>query len=78
MEKGLKMGANHPKERVQKTYLPRRESNRVSDKGGCPQIEDLCQEDKPELTDEQIKLIQSTWKILQEDMAKVGILMFMR
>ena len=71
------MGASHTKERVQKTYLSRKQSNHVYEKGGCPETETVCQ-DKPELTDEQVKLIQSTWKILQEDMAKVGILMFMR
>ena len=72
------MGASHTKERVQKTYLSRKQSNQVYEKGGCAETETVCQEDKPELADEQVKLIQSTWKILQEDMAKVGILMFMR
>ena len=71
------MGANHPKERVQTTYLPRKESSKAHN-GGSNLIEDVTVEDKPALTLEQIKLIQTSWKLLQEDIAKVGIVMFMK
>ncbi|KAK6481223.1 neuroglobin-1-like [Huso huso] len=32
----------------------------------------------PTLTDHQIKLIKESWKLIQEDIAKVGIIMFVR
>lgn len=44
---------------------------------GSPE-EPLEAENIPELTDRQIELVLETWNVIQKDMSKVGVIMFMK
>ncbi|RUS80969.1 hypothetical protein EGW08_011244, partial [Elysia chlorotica] len=43
----------------------------------CPSIEEP-QEELPPFTDHQKELVTETWRLVQEDMAKVGVVMFIK
>ena len=43
----------------------------------CPSIEEP-QEELPPFTDRQKELVTETWRMVQEDMAKVGVVMFIK
>nr|QQO51929.1 globin gb_IIIA [Platynereis dumerilii] len=41
-----------------------------------PQIKDVPRADRPPFTEEQKTLVRKSWKVLQEDMSRVGVVMF--
>lgn len=65
-----------------KKYLPQTNGSSPAVNGGseepsCPSIEEQ-QVELPEFTDRQKELVTETWRIVQEDMAKVGVVMFIK
>lgn len=40
--------------------------------------EAASEDDAPHLTSEHIAMIKESWKVIQEDIAKVGIIVFVR
>ncbi|CAL1534618.1 unnamed protein product [Lymnaea stagnalis] len=65
-----------------KKYLPQTNGSSPAVNGGgeepsCPSIEEH-QVELPTFTDRQKELVTETWKVVQDDMAKVGVVMFIK
>ncbi|XP_060071947.1 uncharacterized protein LOC132551816 [Ylistrum balloti] len=70
LRKGLDITSNSHRK---KTYL-----KNVNQCDGSPQQSRGLTEPAPEFTDRQRELVVQTWGIIQEDMARVGVVMFMK
>lgn len=70
LRKGLDITSNSSRK---KTYL---KTTNQSD--GSPQPHRGISEPTPEFTDRQKELVIETWGIIQDDMARVGVVMFMK
>ncbi|KAI8788566.1 neuroglobin [Biomphalaria glabrata] len=65
-----------------KKYLPQTNGsspavNGMSPDNSCPSIEEQ-QVELPSFTERQKELVTDTWRVVQEDMAKVGVVIFIK
>ena len=66
-----------------KKYLPQKNGGSTN-VNGCPGNDDASceiqevEEELPVFTDRQKELVTETWRVVQEDMAKVGVVMFIK
>ncbi|PVD26434.1 hypothetical protein C0Q70_14111 [Pomacea canaliculata] len=82
------MGVQHSKGRSlasiernssRRKYLPANgPSCNGHDSAATATIEDKAAQELPPFTDRQKELVVATWKVVQEDIAKVGVTMFMK
>ncbi|KAK0047006.1 neuroglobin, partial [Biomphalaria pfeifferi] len=75
----MKAGAGE-KASHRKKYLPQANGsspavNGMSPDNSCPSIEEK-QVELPSFTERQKELVTDTWRVVQEDMAKVGVVIF--
>lgn len=78
----LKNLSNSERSSKRKKYLQQTNGsshgvNGASEQPACPSIEEPRVE-LPEFTDRQKHLVTETWRIVQEDMARVGVIMFIK
>ncbi|KAK7493434.1 hypothetical protein BaRGS_00015334 [Batillaria attramentaria] len=61
-----------------KRYLPSPNGTPCNGHDGTPAIEDKAAQELPPFTDRQRELVVETWKVVQEDIARVGVKMFIK
>ena len=66
-----------------KKYLPAKNGNSPAVNGCAGSTETPCEieeveEELPPFTDRQKELVTETWRVVQEDMARVGVIMFIK
>ncbi|KAL8613635.1 hypothetical protein ACOMHN_022054 [Nucella lapillus] len=83
------MGAHHSKKKartlaalergsIKKKYLPASNGTSCNGHDGGATIEDKAAQELPPFTDHQKELVVETWKVVQEDIARVGVNLFMK
>ncbi|XP_025105346.1 non-symbiotic hemoglobin 1-like isoform X1 [Pomacea canaliculata] len=60
-------------ESTRKVYLPASSADYTSSSCPAPRF---CPENRPDFTEEQKRIVVESWKIIQQDIAKVGVVMF--